>query len=361
MPRRPNVRRLERRGNVPGLAASMQVRDVVTGGGGRVDLAAPTREAAAYALGRLDDPEATLALVAGLDDDDDRVRLAALEGLSGRLTPEAVTALADAALRWAGPRTAALGGEARRALVELAETEGNDVARRAAGRYLDGVPGDDELGGALVAELLVHADAAACTAIVTDAVGRLDGDDLRIGARAGRVLTALPDEGTGPLIAALDGNPRSRAALVLGQLRDARATPALLELLTAKEPEIRATAAAALGMLQDPRSVQGLVQATADPEHAVRAAAIEALRQLGPAATIWGVAGVMQHLVESGPEADVQKLISDGGAEITADVVSSLPADAPAPAAEAETPAEPDVAPKPKAKAKRRRRRRSWR
>lgn len=66
---------------------------------------------------------------------------------------------------------------------------------------------------------------------------------------------------------------RARAALILGQIKDAAAVPALLTALQGEFFTVRAAAATALGDVGDNNSLQALLKSLKDPEPAVRGAA----------------------------------------------------------------------------------------
>jgi HEAT repeat protein len=92
-----------------------------------------------------------------------------------------------------------------------------------------------------------------------------------------------------PLIAALDDHARRcAAAAVLGTIRDARAVPALVDMLAAREPAAQAAAARALGEIRDPGALEALVRASGDPHADVRDAALEALDQMRGVVAVLG-------------------------------------------------------------------------
>jgi len=95
---------------------------------------------------------------------------------------------------------------------------------------------------------------------------------LRVGRRA---VLPLIDLLHGP-----DAELRTRAAEVLGRLRDARAVPALLQALADPVPEVRWRAAQALGEIGDPQAVAPLLQALRDGDATVRSFVVEALARL---------------------------------------------------------------------------------
>jgi hypothetical protein len=76
---------------------------------------------------------------------------------------------------------------------------------------------------------------------------------------------------------------RLTAALVLGKLRDKRATPALIQALGDKNETVRGMSASSLGSLGDPTAVAALEPLERDQSDYVRARAKEALQILRPA------------------------------------------------------------------------------
>jgi HEAT repeat protein len=97
--------------------------------------------------------------------------------------------------------------------------------------------------------------------------------ELRV-PRAFAVLTrALED---------VDDEVRAKAATALGQVRDTRAVPYLLDrLLTDPAPFVRARIAGALGRFDAPEVVDRLVRGLGDPAWWVRMRSVEALEQIG--------------------------------------------------------------------------------
>lgn len=82
-----------------------------------------------------------------------------------------------------------------------------------------------------------------------------------------------------------DGNPgtRSRAAYVLGQIRDTRAVEPLLILIQDANENVRSNTAYSLGRLGDRRAVEPLIQALHDEHSTTRYNAAAALGELGDA------------------------------------------------------------------------------
>jgi HEAT repeat protein len=102
----------------------------------------------------------------------------------------------------------------------------------------------------------------------------------------GEVLEALVRHGSGVtdlLIEQLESEDleiRKAAVLALGRIGDARAVPALIEVLE-EDAELTIAAADALAKIGDPRAFESLLARVGDPSAAVRQAVIGALNSLG--------------------------------------------------------------------------------
>ena len=81
------------------------------------DLAVGRRLEAVAALGTIERPDAEAGVVRALDDDDPRVRRAAVAALGAEVSPKAAKALARAAATWRDPSL----GQARAAALDLLE------------------------------------------------------------------------------------------------------------------------------------------------------------------------------------------------------------------------------------------------
>src|SRR3954471_6494313 len=174
MARRPNVRRLQRRGDADGLAYAARYREIITDAGRRTDLGVAIRRNAVEALGAIEPRPHVDVLITALNDDAESVRYAAIGALAGCSQPEAIDAVADAALAWDGPGDADFRRQALRVLDDLAAEEHGDTPRRVALRYLDGAAGDEELGRQVVATVMAHAPRAVREEVVVVAVDHLD-------------------------------------------------------------------------------------------------------------------------------------------------------------------------------------------
>jgi HEAT repeat protein len=288
--RRSKVERLRERGDVRRLVGLLGGHDwIVDRDGVLLDLDVGRRIEAVYALGTIDDLSAEDGIVRALADDDPRVRRAAVKALAPSPSPRAAKALARTAALW---RTPAL-----------------EPAHQAAVDLLVGLA--DELNAVEYTQILVETRADRLSDAEQAAVRRLFAADsgpvaevfagelahrLRAGYEPERslvdeTLVAMGSISVGPLIAALDDRARRRsAAAALGAIRDARAVPALVDLLSEDEPAAQATAARALGEMRDPRALEALIQASGDPHADVRDAALEALDQMRGVVAVLGAA-----------------------------------------------------------------------
>ena len=132
--RRPNVRRLARRGKTRRLVRALTYRDFVTDRFGRMyDLGASTRRDAALALGSVpdtDDVDAGSALIESLRDSSAEVRRAASTALGARHETRAARALAEAGLSSRDPRYEHARAAAVEALFRLSGPRGRPGSRR---------------------------------------------------------------------------------------------------------------------------------------------------------------------------------------------------------------------------------------
>lgn len=117
--------------------------------------------------------------------------------------------------------------------------------------------------------------------------GDLDGlielllhSDLDVRGEAALALTELGKRTVEPLLHALEHSPPEDwpwIAAILGEVRDERALPALLEGLKSPDNGIRSSAARALGRISTPITVDALRTALRDPSGYVRSGAAMAL------------------------------------------------------------------------------------
>ncbi|MBV1800662.1 HEAT repeat domain-containing protein [Siccirubricoccus sp. G192] len=241
------------------------------------------RQAAAGALGKLDDTRAVEPLLARLAADQDidvrRVAARALGKLGDARAVEPLlarfTADDDINVRQAAAEALGKLGDARAVeplLARLAADQDVSV-RRVTAEALG------ELGDARAVEPLLARLAA--------------DDDINVRQAAARALGELGDpRGGEPLLACLtadqDIDVRQAAAEALGELGDARAVEPLLARLAADQDiDVRRVAARALGKLLDPRAVEPLLaRLAADQDWRMRQAAAGALGKLGDARAV---------------------------------------------------------------------------
>lgn len=291
--RRSRLERLQRKGDVAGLIRLLHDHDWVEGTDGRLhDLAAPTRGAAATALGEFDDERARNALVDALGDTDTRVRMALVEVVAAHPHPELSAALAIALARWEEPV------ELReRAMDVLAARDDPWLAVFHWEALLD-EPARPGVGSAEQRALGRLAAVSDFDSVVATRSGRLierltvtDEHERR---RLIAILTGLGTPVVEPLINALDDpSRRSAAATALGGIRDERAIGPLTDLLEDEDPALRVIAAIALGRVRHPATAEALIRASLDDRIEVRDAAQAALDQIGAAGILAGLAAVI--------------------------------------------------------------------
>lgn len=292
--RRSPVERLRRKGDVEGLVRLLRERDLIVDSEGRAfDLAAPTRAAAALALGEHEGRRVVHALARALLDQEARVRAAALEAVARHPRPELCATLAWALTGWPAEHE-----ELRERAVEvLVGREEPWLAVFHAEALVD-----DPRGGELTA---IEEGSLRRLAAVPDAddvleafarrlVGRLTPPSEQERRRAGSVLAALGPPAVDPLIDALDDpERRTAAAWALGRIRDRRAIGPLTHLLDDPDPALRVVAAVALGRVRHPGAAEALVRASLDERVEVRDAAQAALDEMGSAGLLAGLAAVV--------------------------------------------------------------------
>lgn len=315
---------MERREDVAGLAKALSRRELISGRDGRpVDLAARDRSEAAEALGRLACPEALPELEGALDDPVPPVRLAVVDALAQIALPESSELLGYAALSL----SAAEDQPARERAVTALETRSlsvtSEVAQRLAVRTLE-APSDEWAFTRIIVLIRDSLDDDAIGTLCRQCLPALSGDDVAVRGRAERLLIELGPAVLDHLAPAFEDQAlAARLVLVLGELRDARGTPILVEQLASADPTTRSAAAVALARVQDPRAIYALLGSTVDPVHEVRAAAIRALDAFGPVPAVMVVgqllrgaltqggadqAELITRLLESGPGSELHEL-----------------------------------------------------
>jgi len=109
-------------------------------------------------------------------------------------------------------------------------------------------------------------------------------EDFEVQTSAAEALSTLGAEGIDELILALktrDKDVRLGIIEALSVIRDPRAVPSLVHLLTDTSSEVRWEAAIALGEINDPDATESLRHALRDPDKYVRYGAAFALRKTG--------------------------------------------------------------------------------
>lgn len=109
-------------------------------------------------------------------------------------------------------------------------------------------------------------------------------------------LVALGSQIVPTLIAILTSHPelfmRARASIVLGQIGDEQAVPALTEALRADEPLQRLTSAQALAEISGSEATAPLIELLDDPDPSVCRVAIECLADVGSTEALAAIARV---------------------------------------------------------------------
>lgn len=247
------------------------------------------------ALGTLVDARAVYSLLTALRDPNIYVRRAAAEGLEKMDDIHAVEQLLGALkdslprVRWTAAKALGEIGDARavEALLGALKSDDYDI-RRAAAQSLERI-GDNQALDRLL--LVLRDDDFDMRRAAAEALGQL-GSERSIGP----LVTALGDKeervrwaaaralekiggshAVDGLLGLLEGSgEREHVIEVLGEIGDARAVEALLDLLLADSIDVRVRAVYALGKLGDVSAVDGLLAALKDHVQ-VRRAALRAL------------------------------------------------------------------------------------
>jgi HEAT repeat protein len=310
---------LAREGDVEGLQAALEHRDIVVDQHGtRFDIGARVRLEALEVLATSPDPRAQEAIVTALADDNVDVRLAAIRATRDYSNEHALNGLAwgvAAAPQQVGPLSSeqharliekieASRAEALRALVEAADPR----ALERVVSYLVHRSGDAPLTRAdfeaLRALLAAPTGRVAAAALGSTIAPWLAHERAPVAARTAQVLAALGQAARESLTAALADPALRRPAIeALGEVRDNGAIPHLVAHMSDPDPLTRGAVVVALGRIRDPAASGALVAASSDPDYEVRSAAIEALDGLGTAAVIASVADRIDLLHERRAEA----------------------------------------------------------
>jgi HEAT repeat protein len=278
--RPPKVERLKRRGDVAGLLRALDY----AGGEERTGPSAEVRAQAAAALGDIETPEVSAALVSALADPSERVREQVIASLVKRAPGEAVDPLCQAAVGWLEPARAPARAEAVAALESMRSA---DVAVRVAGALAARPEGLGDADRALLDRLTAAAPEALPRTVDQLAAALADGG---AGARAATMLTWLSPDSVDVLIDSLsDEARRLQAIIALGRLHEGRAVEPLCRLmLESPNPPVRRDAARALGEIRDLTAVQALMLAAYDSDYDVRTEAASAFDAFGNVAVAIG-------------------------------------------------------------------------
>lgn len=292
--RGPNVAKLKRRGDLPGIRSALRYEKVeIDAEQSEWDRGADVRLEAVEALSSFYGPVVGEGLAEALHDDAPQVRLAAVKGLADLGSATVVDALVERVIVWEEPADAEAARIALDILVGLS-VEGLPelfVERLTLSR----MPEPAERHRSDLDELLVadprgdDAAAALASALVSIAmIGPEPERELRAETVLGWLGGSLVIE---VLVAALeDGSAKPGVIRALGRLGDSAAVEPLLGVIGEPDPLHREAAVVALGALRDTRAVPRLLGATRDGSRDVRDAAIRALDDMGTAAVIVGVA-----------------------------------------------------------------------
>ena len=218
----------------------------------------------------------------GLGDEDDAVRLAAVEGCLDE-NPKLAARLMEIAERDPSGRVrvAATEGLARFAL--LGELEGlpEDALRQLRGtleRLADNPREPREVRSAALAALGHFSDEATSERLMAAFADQ----DLRLGAIRGMGRSADPrwTDRLMPVLGAEDPEMREEAARALAEIEDERAVGPLTDLVDDPEPEVRLAAIAALGAIGGDEAREALVYVLQDEDERVREAAEKAVGEI---------------------------------------------------------------------------------
>lgn len=139
-------------------------------------------------------------------------------------------------------------------------------------------------------------------------------------------------------LGAVDARARTAAARKLGELRDARAVPALTAALKDRDVNVRFHAAYALGEIKNPAAAPGLLEALGDREWGVRDQAAWALRELrdpklaeplvkalaAPGADVAHIAWILRETVREAAPGLLSPLLAAPGADVRLQGVKAL-------------------------------------
>ena len=279
--RRTKIERLRDRGDSRRLVRILDEHDwLVDRDGMARDLAAARRVEAVTALGTIDTDHAEEGVVRALEDGDPRVRMAAVVALRRGPSDLAAETLARTVATWHDPAFE----RARVAALDLLVDLDDEMLAVVYAQTLANDPGRDQLtvqDAQDLRRLFRSGGGEETFALAERLAERLAAPDEGRRRRAHDVLVTLGEAAVVPLIGALQDPARQHpACIALGQVRDARAVPALVHVLETGDSEGRALAARALGDIRDGRALEPLLQAASDSDVTVRDAALDALDKL---------------------------------------------------------------------------------
>ena len=183
-------------------------------------------------------------------------------------------------------------------LTSLLKNSSNEAVRRRAAEILGDVDAPDEL----VLDPLVAAaredDSDGVRAAAIDALDQRHAVEKLIGAISGE---EVPTEGAEwaraeALVESLTADQpelRMASANALGRIGSKNGTKALVERLGDPDPRVRARAARALGRIADPRAVSGLQKALSDESADVRREAADSLGRIGGGEALSALLGLL--------------------------------------------------------------------
>ena len=262
----PNIAKLRKKGDVPGLIRALRDATDVS-----------VQKNAVEALGEVGDPQAIEPLIAacdGVTNGDLLLTMAATLGTFGARAVEPLLAVLENREAWVlrGCAAIALGkaGDARAVEPLIAVLENTKEEMGARGRAAEAL---GQLADARAVESLI-------AALDEDA----DDELWRIASASASSLGKIGDpRAVEALIAALGGsheNVRANSAGALGLIADARAIPRLIDALEDADGDVRDNAAWALVQIGAP-AVDPLVAALNDENRSIRAGSVETLAKLG--------------------------------------------------------------------------------
>lgn len=294
-PRKPNVRKLRKRGDLDGLREALRYRETKVDDGIEWDVGVATRLEATDALGDFHVIEAAAALGDAVQDPVPAVRVAAIEALSKVNLVAAVEPLVNCVIGLPD----AEGGAPARALELLVAWQLEGTPEVLVERLLE--PDAPELNDwhREALDALLEADprqAEARVAIADRAVAILTGPQYDTATEtAAHILASLGSGAAGSVLGPLtDGAATPALVRAAGSLGDARLVEPVIRRLGSDDPVMRQAAASAAGGLNHTLAVPALLTATQDAEQAVRDAASDALNAMGMAAIIAGLAEIVK-------------------------------------------------------------------